>query len=98
MMKFDKRLISVTAFYFLALLTIQSCRSIDAKKDRNAGHPHKGLLKKLTPGRFNLDLSSKDESVLGGNQAVMKHVESEGGQGGTAICGKLNVSVSHYES
>ena len=71
------------------LLVLSAC--CDAKKDRSAGHPHRGLLDKLTPGRFDLKLSSKDESDLCDDKAVMKHVEKDGGKGGTAICGKSSI-------
>lgn len=69
--------------------------SCEAKKDRSAGHPHRGLLDKLSPGRFDLKLSSNDESDLSDNKAVMKHVEKDGGKGGTAICG-MYVCIYKY--
>jgi len=71
------------ACFFLLSTTTTCCLG---KKDRNVGHPHRGLIDKLLPGKLDLDLSSSDESKLMDEKAVMKHIESEGGQGGTAIC------------
>ena len=84
------RLPQLKRVVLIAILLSLSCNFVQGrKKDRNAGHSHRGLLKKLLPGPFALDLSGKEEDCLSADKAVMKSIEDDSGQGGTAICGKF---------
>lgn len=62
----------------------------NSRKDRNAGHYHRGVLSSYKPGKFtSLSLGSKDENSLQNGKAVMKQIPDESGdskQGGRAIC------------
>lgn len=75
------------AFYllnFFALLSLTYSR-----KDRNAGHYHRGLISQYKPGKFtSLDLDSKDETSLKNGKPVMKQIPDPSGEngGGKAIC------------
>lgn len=81
------RLPQLKRVVLIAILLSLSCNFVQGrKKDRNAGHSHRGLLKKLLPGPFALDLSGKEEDCLSADKAVMKSIEDDSGQGGTAIC------------
>lgn len=70
---------------FIAILVNWcSCRV-----DRNAGHPHRGVLSQYEPGPFkSLKLSNTDLNDLESGKSVMKQVPGEGGAGlgGRAIC------------
>ena len=61
---------------------------IDAKKNRDAPHPHKGILSSYEPGQFkDLKLSKSDEKELASGKPVMKQsVPKPGELGGGAIC------------
>lgn len=66
---------------FACLLSISSART-----DRNAPHPHRGVLTPYKPGPFtNIRLTAKDEAKLEQGEAVMKQTQGDAAGGG-AIC------------
>jgi hypothetical protein len=73
----------------LLLVTNSSIRAINAKKDRNLPHGHRGKLNPYIPGPFvGLKLTSEDEKTLLSGASVMKQTipADGGGSGGAAIC------------
>lgn len=58
------------------------------RRDRNAPHPHRGLLSPYVPGPFtDLSVGSSDENSLARGESVMKQIpDPTGGKGGRAIC------------
>jgi hypothetical protein len=61
---------------------------VTARKDRNAPHPHRGLLLPYEPGPFPVVLNAEDEALLQQGKPVMKQNLPKPGSesGGGAIC------------
>jgi len=62
---------------------------VDARKDHNAPHPHRGLIKAYEPGPFHVSLTKQDEQKLASGEPVMKQTmedKNDPSAGGGAIC------------
>jgi len=79
----SRSLVSLSVVLALLLCCCQ------ARKDHNAPHPHRGLLKQHSPGPFDVKLSGQDEGKLLKGEAVMKQTmppKDKPDAAGTAIC------------
>jgi len=73
--------------FLLVLLALTASRTVEAKKkNHNAPHPHKGLMKPYSPGPFDIKLTSAEEAKLRKGEAVLKQTLPEGpSESGSAI-------------
>jgi hypothetical protein len=72
----------------LVVLLLLAVRSVDGKKNRDAPHPHGGLLSPYKAGPFtSFGLTNSDLEVLDSGKAVMKQsAPMDGELAGGAIC------------
>lgn len=74
-----------TIFVWFAVSAAVICCS--AKKNRNAPHIHKGLLKPYEAGPFRaIELTDGDEKVLDNGKPIMTQISEGDGLEGTSIC------------
>lgn len=76
-----------TSIWIALILAVLAC-SIEAKKNYDAPHHHRGVLTSYEAGPFDsIDLDGKDEKTLGQGKPIMKQIQEEGDElGGTSIC------------
>jgi hypothetical protein len=64
---------SASTLSFLLVLLWNNCQCSTARKDRNAPHSHRGILRPYNPGPFeNMKLSRQDENTLNKGESVTK--------------------------
>lgn len=75
------------SLWIALILAVLAC-SVEAKKNYDAPHHHRGVLSSYEAGAFDtLALDGKDEKVLEAGKPIMKMIEDEGEEiGATSIC------------
>jgi hypothetical protein len=81
---------SASTLSFLLVLLWNNCQYSTARKDRNAPHSHRGILRPYNPGPFeNMKLSRQDENALNKGESVTKQTmpsPDDPDAGGGVLC------------
>jgi hypothetical protein len=81
---------SASTLSFLLVLLWNNCQCSTARKDRNAPHAHRGILRPYNPGPFeNMKLSRQDENTLNKGESVTKQTmpsPDDPDAGGGVLC------------